>query len=93
MRREEFQKTLRASPFRPFRLFTSDGGSYTVEHPEFCILMQRSAMIGYPAPKDSDEGDGYAIVDLAHVTRLELSGELPGGNVPPPSGTETNGPS
>lgn len=69
---QDFQTTLRRRPFEPFRLFVSDGGVYDVRHQELCVPGRNSVFIGI---KESDTKelayDEYAIVDLAHITRVE----------------------
>jgi hypothetical protein len=71
MRREELESALRERPFRPILLCTSDGGSYTITHPDLCLLLRRTAVIGFPASVSGTEGDRIATVDLVHVTRIE----------------------
>ena len=81
MRREQLIEALQVRPFRPFRLYVSDGGTLDVRHPEMLMVKHRSAVIGllengnngnqeevYPRIERSTE------VDLAQVTRIE---ELP----------------
>jgi hypothetical protein len=72
MRWEEVRDALRRTPFSSFRLFVSDGSAYDVRHPELCVPGRRSLFIGFPGPEPAEPVfDRYAIVDLAHVTRLE----------------------
>lgn len=78
MRLDELHSALRARPFKPIRLFLTDGGSYEVAHPDLCLLLRRTAIIGFPAATaEGDEGDRYAVLDLNHVSRMEASGETP----------------
>jgi hypothetical protein len=72
MRLEEIQDALRRQPFVPFRVFVSDGAACDVRHPELCVPGRRSLFIGMIAPGTTEPVfDRFAIVDLAHVTRLE----------------------
>jgi hypothetical protein len=72
MRLEEIQDVLRREPFTPFRVFVSDGATYDVRHPELCVPGRRCLFIGMPAAGTTEPVfDRHAIVDLAHVTRLE----------------------
>ncbi len=80
MRREELVQKLRASPFRPFRLYVSDGGAFDIRHPEMLMVMRHSAVVGMlERAGDGSQDDYPAIersrqVDLLHITRIE---ELP----------------
>jgi hypothetical protein len=66
---------LQAKPFKPVRLFLTDGSTLDIPHPDLCFLLRRTAIIGYPAEQDEGgEGDRYSIVDLSHVGRLDTSG-------------------
>jgi hypothetical protein len=72
MRWEEVRDALRRTPYTPFRLFVSDGSSYDVRHPELCVPGRRSAFLGFPTTETAEPlFDRFAIVDLAHITRLE----------------------
>ena len=46
MQLEDVEKKLRLRPFRPFRVYLSDGSVYDVRHPELMMLGRRMAMIG-----------------------------------------------
>ena len=72
MRRQEMLEALRTRPFRPFRIFVSDGGTYDVRHPEMVMISPNSAIIGMPQPEqDPPAIERFSLVDLLHVTRLE----------------------
>jgi hypothetical protein len=89
MRWEEVHDALRRRPFTPLRLFISDGSAYDIRHPELCVPGHRSVFVGFPGPESAEPVyDRYAIVDLAHVTRLEpLPLPTPGtGNGEPAAG-------
>ena len=69
---QDFQAALRHRPFEPFRLFVSDGAAYDVRHQELCLPGRRSVFIGIRESETNEMVyDQYAIVDLAHITRLE----------------------
>ena len=46
---EEVRNALRQRPFRPFRLFITDGGSYEIRHLELCVPGARTVFVGIPA--------------------------------------------
>ena len=82
MRLDELRSALQARPFKSVRLFLTDGGSYDVTHPDLCLLLRRTAIIGFPASAaEGEEGDRYAVLDLNHVSRMETSGQIPAGPV------------
>lgn len=78
MRRTDLIEVLRAGPFRPFRLYLSDGGTFDVRHPEMLMVGNHSAVIGIPDSRgNGDPVEGYpeierfTTIDLVHVTRVE----------------------
>ncbi len=79
---EELLKALRKRPFRPFRIAMTDGRAFEVRHPELVLPGRRSAVIGKPAPGETEAlYDGRIAVDLLHIVSLE------------PLHTASNGPS
>jgi len=38
MRAEDMQKMLKQQPFKPFRIYMSDGSRYDIKHPEVAFL-------------------------------------------------------
>ncbi len=78
MRRTDLIEALQAGPFRPFRIYVSDGGTFDVRHPEMLLVGSHSAVIGIaPRRGNGDAGEGYpqmerfTTIDLVHITRLE----------------------
>jgi hypothetical protein len=71
MERESLKGLLRRRPFKPFRLFVSDGAAYEVRHPDLCMLAKTEAVIGLPPHPASIDADRFAWIDLDHVTRVE----------------------
>jgi hypothetical protein len=63
---------VRARPFRPFRIFLNDGGTYDVRHPEWCMVGIDSALVGL-AENESDSPfyQRLAILDLFSISRVE----------------------
>ena len=62
---------LEAMPFRPFRLFLSDGSRHEVPHPEFAWVFGSSVFVGV-AGNGARQPDMY-VKELSqlHVTRIE----------------------
>jgi hypothetical protein len=69
MRPEEIRDHLRAAPFRPLRVFLSDG-SYHVPHPDFAFVTVSHLII---AKEVNSRGVPRRTVtcDPLHVTRIE----------------------
>jgi hypothetical protein len=62
---------LEAKPFRPFRLFLSDGSRHEVPHPEFAWVFGSSVFVGV-AGNGTRQPDMYVKeLSLLHVTRIE----------------------
>jgi hypothetical protein len=63
MRRAELQNVLQARPFRPIRLFLTDGSTIDIPHPDLCFLLRRTAIIGHSGEgAESDDGDRFSVV-------------------------------
>jgi hypothetical protein len=60
---------LRQQPFKPFRIYMSDGSSYDIKHPEVAWLTR------YYIEVAIDEKDGIpdhgVRCDILHITRVE----------------------
>jgi hypothetical protein len=69
------KELLNRKPFRPFRLFLSDGSGHDVPHPEFAWIFGGRVFVGIPA-RGGAEGGGGRVKELSilHLTRIE---ELP----------------
>jgi hypothetical protein len=69
---EELLAALRERPFQPFRINLTDGRTLDVRHPEMVLAGRRSAVIGLPAPGETEPlYDRRITVDLLHIVRLE----------------------
>jgi hypothetical protein len=73
MRPDFFRQLLSAAPFRPFRVFVSDGGTYDVAHPEAARIDGATLEIAVrPSGFAGPPGERTANVSLIHVSRVEL---------------------
>jgi hypothetical protein len=81
----DFYPLLRARPFVPFRVVTSDGTTYEVRHPELCMVGFPSVIIGYPDPRLPHAYERWDVVSMRHIVRLEP------GVVPPASTMPSDG--
>ena len=78
MRRDEVVEALQATPFRPFRLYVSDGGAFVIHHPEMLMETRHSAIVGIAESGENGDStqdypamDRSTIVDLLQITRIE----------------------
>jgi hypothetical protein len=61
-----FREMLKAQPFRPFLVKTTDGDTFRVEHPDYALVS--------PGEKDVaifDRDDHFRLVEMNHVVSLE----------------------
>ncbi len=61
-------------PFEPFRLVTTDGKSFEVKHPEFCIVGLRKTIVFVPEENDPAFVDYQIDIDNLHIVRFEPLG-------------------
>ncbi len=69
---EPIKELLNRNPFRPIRLFLSDGSHHDVPHPEFAWVYGARMFIGSPG----NGASSYAVgplkeIAILHVTRVE----------------------
>jgi len=74
MNAEQVREHLREQPFRPFRLFMSDGSSYDILHPEFALVTRREITIALP-PGRGDLPERAVYCDPLQTTRIESIAE------------------
>jgi hypothetical protein len=78
MRPEDIVELLKEKPFRPFRIYLSDGTVYEIRHAELVKVGRSKAMIYFPKVDEPHAVfERYISVSLLHITRLEP--------VPPPA--------
>lgn len=70
MRPNEIQAHLRKQPFRPIRVYVSDGSSYDICHPELMFVTRTEVVIGLD-PGDGDIPERSAYCDPIRITRIE----------------------
>ena len=70
MRPTAIRAHLRKQPFRPIRVYVSDGSSYDVRHPELMFVTETEVIIALDPGNDAiPERSVYC--DPIHVTRIE----------------------
>jgi hypothetical protein len=70
MRPNDITSHLRKQPFRPLRVFISDGKAYDVRHPEMMMVGRSEVVIGLHSD-DADVYERFAYCDPVHITRIE----------------------
>ena len=70
MRPDEIRAHLRKEPFRPIRIYISDGSSYEVRHPEMANVSRTEVVIAMD-PGEDGMPESFAYCDPLHITRIE----------------------
>ena len=80
----------RKKPFEPFRLVVSDGTTYDIRHPEFCMVLQTSVIVGVPpSPAAGGVPETAEWIDARHIVKVvPLAQSVAGGDGASPA----NGP-
>ena len=68
---QRIKELLSQEPFRPFRIFLSDGSSHIVPHPEFAWVYGARMFIGSPTNGSPDAVGPLKELAILHVTRVE----------------------
>ena len=72
---ESLRASLKRAPFRPFRMFLSDGSHHDVMHPELMVLERRQVALWHGFDRRGFARD-LVLLDPLHITRIE---QLPDG--------------
>ena len=57
----------RRRPFEPFRIVVSDGTAYEIRHPDFCMVLQTSVIVGLPG---MDPPETAEWIDARHILKV-----------------------
>ena len=68
---KRIREYLTAQPFRPFRIFLSDGSHHDVPHPEFAWVFGNSLFVGEAGRNPLGLDDSVRQLSLLHLTRIE----------------------
>jgi len=69
---EEIRKFLKATPFIPFRVHTSDGKHLDVQHPEMAMVTRWALLVGRPVADPTQDIPTRAdFVSPLHIVKLE----------------------
>jgi hypothetical protein len=73
MRPDDFLQLLRRHPFRPLRLYLTDGTTYDIRHPEMALVQRSYVEIQLPASESHlPLADQEVLVMLLHIVRIEF---------------------
>jgi hypothetical protein len=74
MRRDLLLKATQARPFKPFRLYTTDGGDYLIRHPELCLVGANDVFVFLNFSAETEPAwEDFAVIDLSHVSKWEVT--------------------
>jgi hypothetical protein len=65
------KEMLDRKPFRPFKIFLSDGSHHEVPHPEFAWVFGGRVFIGVPGKGSPDMDGKVKELAILHITRVE----------------------
>ena len=72
MNPQEIREKLHASPFVPFRVYTSDGKHLDIQHPEMAWLTRMALLVAHPVKDPTrDIPYHYDSVSPLHIVRFE----------------------
>jgi hypothetical protein len=63
-------KLLAAKPFKPFRVFLSDGSFHNVPHPEFAWVFGGSLFVGVAGKSGKPQDSFVEELSILHITRI-----------------------
>ena len=72
---EQLKLLLRATPFRPFRIYLASGHSYMVAGPEWLMVTGLTSALGLPG--EAGDGDRILLLDNMSITHTEPADPLP----------------
>ncbi len=76
MRYEDMREMLDERPFKPFRIFMSDGKTFDIRHPELVFLLRSRLMVGIPTddPNVPDHAQHCALLHIVRIQELRKNG-------------------
>ncbi|MBX9626830.1 MAG: hypothetical protein K2X82_23725 [Gemmataceae bacterium] len=84
----DIQKFTRAKPFAPFRIMVMDGTSYDIPHPEFCMVLLTSVVVGVRENQSPGGPESAVWIDSRHIHKLiPLGGDAATTGPAPQNGT------
>lgn len=68
---DDFRTKVKHQPFEPFRIVTSAGQEYDVQHPDLVLIGTRWVIVGKPSNKNTEFAEQETKISLLHVKALE----------------------
>ncbi|MCZ2343666.1 MAG: hypothetical protein LC104_18010 [Bacteroidales bacterium] len=68
---DDVRKRLKEVPFQPFRIVTSSGEKYEIQHPDSVLATRRVLYVGIDQPRNPDVPDQATHVSVLHITDLQ----------------------
>lgn len=62
---------VRRTPFEPFQLVLADGARYEIRHPDQCMVMPKSVVIGEVSPSDDGFIEWTININCWNVIRID----------------------
>jgi hypothetical protein len=72
---QQILKEVRRSPFTPFQLVLADGARYDIRHPDQCMVMPKSVVIGEVSPANDGFIEWTININCWNVLRIEREAE------------------
>jgi len=71
-RPDDFLELVRAAPFEPFRIHSSDGSSFDVHHPDMAIVQRSEVTIGVTDRQNPGATSSRLVNrELTHINRAD----------------------
>ena len=67
----EILQVVRRTPFQPFRLILADGAKYEIQHPDQCMVMKKTIVIGEVSPDVGGFIEWTININCWNVIRIE----------------------
>jgi len=67
----DIRTKIRQQPFKPFRLYVSDGSLYEIRHRDLILVTTLMVVVGLHANENETIPDRTVDIDLAHVVKME----------------------
>ena len=73
IRSEDIRELLHRQPFQAFRMYTSNGQSFDVNHPELAMVTRGTIVVSKPIPgSEGPIGEGIHLVSVLHINNVEM---------------------
>lgn len=71
MKAEDIRELQHRQPFKPFRVYLSDGRTFDVKHPETIFVLRNALEIGFTETTTSTIPDRVERLSLLHIVSIE----------------------